>query len=337
LQFAVAQQVTLAQKDIPRLPTDTLPTDRPEVRLVTFSDGTFRYIPTNPYHFSSAPAYTSHWDTINLFAYRTLPLSELPGTVDLEFSDSHGFHSPVTGRVISPYGRRSGRDHNGVDIRVAHGEPIYAAFDGITRLSRWNSGGFGNIVIVRHPSGLETWYGHLSRRAVASGEWVRAGQVIGYGGRTGRASAVHLHFETRYADQSFDPERLIDFQRGALRVRLFALHKEYFNIRSREGDGNDPDVLYAEISDDESRRADSLGAGATDGPLLAMADGTGSDVSPSGPSKPADPEPEYHKIRSGDTLLALAMEYHTTVANICALNGITRTSTRRIGRNLRIR
>ncbi len=336
---ASAQRTTLAREDIPRLPVDTLPTDRDEVRLVTFTDGTFRYIPTNPYNFHSAPAYDSHWDTLNLFAYRAVPLDELPAVVDIEFFESQGFRAPVTGRVLSRYGRRSGRNHNGVDIRVDHGQPIFAAFDGVVRHSRWNSGGYGNIVIVRHPNGLETYYAHLSRRAVEADEWVRAGQVIGYGGRTGRASALHLHFETRYADQSFDPERLIDFEEGTLRRRDFALRKEYFNIRSRaseEIDGEETEEpLLAVLSPADSLAvvtgalpaADSSADSSTASPAPAPAD-----LPPT-----ASGAPVYHKIVSGDTLLALALHYDTTVAKLCDLNHITRTTTLRLGRNLRIK
>jgi murein DD-endopeptidase MepM/ murein hydrolase activator NlpD len=252
-----AQRVTLAERDIPRLPVDTLPTDREEVRLVTYSDGTFRFIPTNPYHFLSSPAYESHWDTINLFAYRNVPFAELPERIMIEMAESHGFSMPVNKAegpsdsrrfVVSQYGRRSGRDHNGIDIKVLQGQPIYAAFDGIVRVSRWNSGGFGHIVIVRHPNGIETYYAHLSRRAVNSSEWVRAGQVIGYGGATGRASAPHLHFETRYFDQNFDPEWIIDFDEGVLPSRLFGLSKDHFSIRSHARDITLPpdDVVVAD-------------------------------------------------------------------------------------------
>ena len=329
-----AQQVTLKKADIPRIPTDTLPTDRAEVRIVTFSDGTFRYIPTNPYHFMDAPAYEANWDTVNMFAYRNIELRDLPERIALEFSDSHGFHAPATGNVLSKYGPRGRRAHNGTDIRVEHGQPVFAAFDGVVRWSRWNSGGFGNLVIIRHPGGLETYYAHLSRRAVVAGDWVRAGQVIGYGGRTGRASTNHLHFETRYADQSFDPERLIDFEAGELRRRTFALRKEYFNIRSRavEGLDEDDEDLLA-----QNPAADSLGNGHGSGirsTTTATTPGaqTGSTSTPELPAS----VPTYHKVVSGDTLLALAMQYGTTVAKICNLNGITRTTTLRIGRNLRI-
>jgi LysM repeat protein/ribosomal protein L27 len=332
-QLSTAQQVTLKKADIPRIPVDTLPTDREGVRIVTFTDGTFRFIPENIYRFLSAKTYDNHWDTLNLFAYHDIELHDLPRRVTIEMAESHGYHAPATGSILSKYGPRGRRAHNGIDIRVTHGQPIFAAFDGMVRFSRWNSGGYGNLVIIRHASGLETYYAHLSRRAVVAGEWVRAGQVIGYGGRTGRASTNHLHFEVRYSDQSFDPERIIDFERGTLHQREFVLNKDYFSIRSRavEGLGRNADgeLSYAETLDGETIASlDSL----------AVADGVDSlSVASAEPAPPAAPEPLYHKIRSGDTLLALALHYGTTVAKICSLNGITPTTILRLGRTLRIK
>ena len=69
--------------------------------------------------------------------------------------------------------------------------------------------GYGNLVVIRHRSGLETFYGHLSQRDVKSGDWVNAGDVIGLGGSTGRSTGPHLHFETRYKGAAFDPSWLI--------------------------------------------------------------------------------------------------------------------------------
>ncbi len=325
-----AQRNTLDKVHIPHVPTDTLPTDREGVRIVTFADGTFRFVPADPRGFLDVPAYQTHWDTLNLFAYRDVELRDLPERIDIEMAESHGFRAPASGRILSKYGPRGRRPHNGIDIKVKHGEPLFAAFDGIVRYSRWNSGGFGNLVVVRHPSGLETYYAHLSRRAVVAGEWVRAGGVIGYGGRTGRATTDHLHFEARYSDQSFDPERLIDFSEGTLRRRDFVLRKEYFSIRSRavEGIEDDSDPVASVDSLAQAAGADSL--------AVAVSALTGAVIVQEAP-RPAAPEPVYHKIQSGDTLLALALRYNTTVAKICALNGITRTTTLRIGRNLRIK
>ena len=89
------------------------------------------------------------------------------------------------------------------------------------------------MVIVRHENGLETWYAHLSRINVAVNDYVKSGQVIGFGGSTGRSRGPHLHFEMRYCDQTFDPEFIIDFQSGQLRYQTFALEKKFFNIHSR--------------------------------------------------------------------------------------------------------
>ena len=96
-----------------------------------------------------------------------------------------------------------------------------------------NTGGFGNLVIVRHPNGLETWHAHLSKLNVQVNEYVKTGQVIGFSGNTGRSRGPHLHFEMRYCDQTFDPEFIIDFPTGCLKYHTFALEKSFFNIHSR--------------------------------------------------------------------------------------------------------
>jgi hypothetical protein len=141
--------------------------------------------------------------------------------------------------------------------------------------------------------------------------------VIGYGGKTGRASGNHLHFETRYADQSFDPERLFDIGGERLRHRDFALLKEYFDINSRATEG------ITEDSGDVGVDPDAASA-----PVLAAATATTS----SSPSTPST-----HRIRNGDNLWTLARRYGTTVARLCELNGITSGATLKIGRVLKLK
>lgn len=103
---------------------------------------------------------------------------------------------------------RRRRKHQGIDLPLNTGDPIYATFNGKVRISipSSKSGGYGNLIVIRHDNGLETFYAHLSERSVQADEWVEAGQIIGYGGSTGRSTGPHLHFETRYCGQSFDPE-----------------------------------------------------------------------------------------------------------------------------------
>lgn len=172
------------------------------------------------------------------------------------------------------------------------------------RISEYNRGGYGNLVIIRHDNGLETYYGHLSERLVEPNQWVEAGQVIGLGGSTGRSTGPHLHFETRYYGQSFDPERLIDFRKGVLCRETFLLKKSFFSIYSKAGQDFEDEL--ANEKQDKKEAAEQAAR-------------------------------RYHKIRSGDTLGHIAIRYGTTVSRLCALNGITRTTTLRIGRTLRVR
>jgi len=121
---------------------------------------------------------------------------------------------PAKHKATSLYGvkRRRGRIHWGIDIPFPEGTPVVAAFDGIVRVSTYNNGGYGNLVVIRHDNHLETYYAHLDRRLVNPGQVVKAGDVIGLGGNTGRSRGNHLHFETRYLGQHFNPARIIDFQ-----------------------------------------------------------------------------------------------------------------------------
>src|SRR5699024_9030407 len=88
---------------------------------------------------------------------------------------------------------------------------VYAALDGKVRYSKYNHGGFGNLVIIRHYNGLETFYSHLSKLLVPPNEWVKAGQPIGLGGATGHAFGSNLHFEVRFYNHSINPKEIIDF------------------------------------------------------------------------------------------------------------------------------
>lgn len=200
------------------------------------------------------------------------------------------------------------------------GEPVLAAFDGKVRYSKYNTGGFGNLVIIRHPNGLETWHAHLSKLNVRVGDYVKTGQVIGYVGRTGRAFGPHLHFETRYYDQSFDPEFLFDFEKGMLKYQTFALERSFFNIHSRASELLDED----EADDQDLANA-----------LLAAADAPTA-IRTAQPN-PAGSGPVYHIVKKGDILGRIAPRYGTTIAKICQLNGIDRNSILQLGQRLRVK
>ena len=93
------------------------------------------------------------------------------------------------------FGYPGGRRHDGIDFPAPYGTPIGAAGVGTVISAGWNSGGYGNLVIVQHRLGYQTWYAHQSRFAVHVGSHVAGGVVIGYVGSTGHSTGPHLHFE----------------------------------------------------------------------------------------------------------------------------------------------
>ncbi len=105
---------------------------------------------------------------------------------------------PVVGSISSPFGMRRGRLHAGIDIRANRGTPIFASQSGQVLLSSRRRA-YGNVVVIGHDHSFQTLYAHLQKMIVRSGQYVDQGDVIGYVGRTGRATGYHLHFETRVA------------------------------------------------------------------------------------------------------------------------------------------
>ena len=199
---------------------DTLDTGNPEVKVLLFSNGTYRYV-KDPKAVADEKIFTENWDTRSVNPYHDN--DPLPDRFTLWIVDTlDSYCCPNQTAPSSKFGYRHGRRHQGIDLPYPTGTPVYAAFDGKVRVSDY-VGGYGNLVVIRHANGLETFYGHMSRRDVQPGDWVNAGDVIGLGGSTGRSTGPHLHFETRYKGYAFDPAWLIDFQTGTLRHRLLRL------------------------------------------------------------------------------------------------------------------
>ena len=282
---------------------DTLPTANSALSIVLFNDNTWRYILAEDYK-NDSEVFNDHWNTSSTHAYTDVELNSLPEATVIRLVDSlESYHYPYLGRITSRYGPRRGRSHQGLDIGLKTGDPIYATFDGKVRVSK-AAGDYGNLVVIRHNNGLETYYAHLSQRDVEVGDWVVAGQQIGLGGSTGRSTGPHLHYEVRYKGQSFDPERIIDFSNGILRRDELLLKRRHFSIYAKyEQDFGDEEEV-AKQEEAERKAAAAV---------------------------------QYHTVRSGDTLGAIARKYGTSVSRICQLNNIKSTSILRIGQKLRVR
>jgi hypothetical protein len=139
-------------------------------------------------------------------------LDSLPASFNMELENWYlGYYmSPCKGVVTSNFGWRDGRIHKGIDIDLEKGDRVSAAFDGKVRVAK-KQGGFGNVVILMHPNGLETVYAHLSKLKVKEGDVVLSGQTIGLGGNTGHSSGSHLHFEVHYLGHALNPGAIISF------------------------------------------------------------------------------------------------------------------------------
>lgn len=331
------QPVTPKLEDLPQRVIDTLDTRDPETKIILYSNNTWTYYRPSLSDMDNLEVFRRHWDNTHVFAYKSVELDDLPSVIDLQLIDNLSeYHAPVVGKVYSKYGPRGRRNHNGVDIPLKLGEPIYAMMDGKIRYAKYNSGGFGNLVIVRHINGLETWSAHLSKLNVKPNEYVKAGQVIGFAGNTGRSRGVHLHFEIRYSDQTFDPQFLVDFETGQLRYQTFALEKSFFNIHSRASDQLDEDDDY--ILDNMNLIAAGDNEDSTSTDILERI--AKAQQKPQSSSKTATISQSgvvYHTIRSGDILGKLSLRYGVSIDQICRLNKITRNTTIRIGQRLRIK
>lgn len=175
--------------------------------------------------------YYSIWDNKSVNPYGIDP-TKLTDTARLVLYDStqgRFWCSPLDhGKVNDDFGPRKYRWHYGVDLELDTGDSVKAVFDGVVRICKYDYHGYGYYIVVRHFNGLETIYGHLSKQLVQVGELVKSGDLIGWGGSTGRSSGPHLHFEIRYQGIAFDPEILWDFSENKLMWREFELVPEHF-------------------------------------------------------------------------------------------------------------
>ena len=297
---------------------DTLDTGNPGVKVVLYNNGTYRFV-RDLSQVAADSVFTECWDTRAVNPFRTDPDS-IPDRFSLWIVDTlDSYTCPMVVKPRSQYGYRHGRRHQGIDLPLSTGTPVPVAFDGRVRVSDY-VGGYGNLVVVRHANGLETFYGHLSKRNVESGDWVSAGDIIGLGGSTGRSTGPHLHFETRYKGAAFDPAWLIDFETGTLRHRLLRIRSWYFN----------PNQRYVQNVDDE----DEIFRTDEEDRLLAEEQAKKEAAARAAAEAAAI---RYHTIRSGETLSAIAKKYGTSVNELCRLNNIKSTAVLQVGKRLRVR
>lgn len=186
---------------------------------------------------------------------------EIPSSYDINCKD---FAYPLDGvrKVNSRYGYRSRfrRMHYGVDLKLHIGDTVRACFDGRVRIVDYERRGYGRYVVIRHPNGFETVYGHLSKQTVQEGDIVRAGDPIGLGGNTGRSTGPHLHLEMRFMGIAVNPEQVIDFGNGVPIEEVYAFSNRSSGKSStrvahkgKNGGGSGTDIKVVKV-----RKGDTL-------------------------------------------------------------------------------
>ena len=138
---------------------------------------------------------------------------------------------PIKNKVTSEFGFRKGKMHKGIDVKLKTGDKIVSPFSGKVRYAKFNSGGYGNLVIIRHYNGLETYFAHLSSIDVSPNQIIKAGDIIGEGGNTGRSTGAHLHFELRYMGNAIDPGLVFNFTEGNLKLSTLKMFSSLFSYQ----------------------------------------------------------------------------------------------------------
>ncbi|MBO5539634.1 MAG: peptidoglycan DD-metalloendopeptidase family protein [Muribaculaceae bacterium] len=246
--------------------------------------------------------YTEGWESDRVNPYKN---ANVPQT---KVIDVRGFHMPIKGNFItSPYGYRPAfrRTHKGVDMRSAVGDTVYAAFTGKVRLTKFERGGYGFYVILRHDNGLETVYGHLTRFLVQPNQYVKAGQPIALSGNTGRSTGPHLHFETRFMGYAINPAAIIDFANRTTHTDSYTFNKNNYT----ESRSYTPSRKYAAVRSTSSSSNNNSTA-------------SKSNHKYDNKTKKRSAERSTYKVRKGDSLGKIAACNGTTVAQLKKLNGI---------------
>lgn len=279
-------------------PGDTVPYTIDEDEMMDYNDSLISF-----------PAYDLYcgWDTINIHStkFDVATLKDTARNILLFDQSSCGYVHPFQGKITSTFGPRKRRYHYGVDIDLETGDCVAAAFDGKVRIARLSKS-YGNVIVIRHANGLETYYAHLSKLNVEVGQEVFAGQVIGLGGNTGHSHGSHLHFEVRYMGQPINPAELISFDEH----KLFS---DTLTISSKTFD-------YISAAKKAAVRTYASKGKAGKGKSSKVKSGNG----------------KIYIVKKGDTLSAIARKYGTTAKALSQKNGLSASAKLRLGQKIRI-
>ena len=253
--------------------------------------------------------YQQYWDVKHLRS----KVLEIPFANDrlmllLVQEGNHNFVFPCTFDEVScEYGlTKRGDFHPGVDLTVEYRTLVKSCFDGVVRMAR-PYGDYGLTVVVRHYNGLETVYAHLDKVCVKPGQMVNAGDVIGQTGHSGNVKENTLHFETRFMNEHFNPELMIDFDEEDLLKNTLSLSSEDIRVIDTEQTGIAPKTPVSPTT--QSRV----------------------------PASPDNANATYHVVQKGESLYRISQMYQTTIDRILKLNNLENPDKITEGQRLRVK
>jgi murein DD-endopeptidase MepM/ murein hydrolase activator NlpD len=274
----------------------------------------------------SSSLYENTWGGANTRLRTNLLNIHQNYTLPLQIEDENVFVFPCINKtyICSFYGMRNGRMHTGMDIKQNFGDSIVAAWDGIVRMAQKNYYAYGGTVVIRHSNGLETLYAHLSNINVKENQAVKAGELIGLAGRTGRATTEHLHFETRFLYEHFDPQTIIDFN-------TFSLHSDTLYVSN--GKFSNRSFLLQDSVKTEERIPLEL-TSVTDN-LVEKENQSTAETLLEKSEVPA--QQNSYIVKKGDTLYSISKKHKVGINDICQLNNIRQESILHIGQELKLK
>lgn len=237
------------------------------------------------------PTFKKYWQTEEVWGNETHTVLPLDTVLHLTIEKEKS-HFSWFGNIAWGFVWRWGRMHKGLDSDLQMGDTVRASFNGIVRYSSFNEGGYGNAVVIRHFSGIETLYGHFSSLIAQSGQMVMAGEPIGLGGSTGRSTGPHLHFETRLFSSPFDPEKIFDKNSNmVLKDSIIRISKGDFYFSDNTNFKNNNKDIDETPRNNKTKNRKNKHKGR-----------------------------KIHVVKSGESLSSIARKYNTSVAKLKKIN-----------------
>jgi len=244
--------------------------------------------------------YNSHWDTLYIRSVKIeIPFFENHLKIILIQEGNNPFAFPVSGAVSTGYVKSKNRHHTGVDFSVQKKEPVVACFDGVVRIAK-KFAEYGNTVVIRHYNGLETVYALLDNVCVATEQKVKAGELIGYVGMSNPNKKNALHFETRFFNDFFNPEKVINFAERRMQNNMLTLTPTDFIsvpvVAPKNNSLQQDDIQVEEKIENKSSQQ-----------LLLETPKT---------------VPVFHTVERGETIFKICTKYGITEQQLRSLNNI---------------